>query len=440
LPSAPPHRAYDFAGFRFDASVGLSRSGREIPLAPTPMRVLAALLEAEGRFVPREAVVRAGWPGRAASDDSISRSVYLMRRALTHPDGLEIVETAYGRGFRLAVPVRRIDGDRARSAFDRLAQAGHASAFETWTVARELGARGTPRDLTAALDILEQGLAVHPAYGPAWTLLGFLRLLQTNVGWIPPLDGARRAHEAAARALALDADDIDALAVRGFVRVALDWSVAEGFADLEHAVALDPGHWLVHHMRAWALAIAGRPRAALEAAREAHGLNPLAPQAAAMVATCLYFGGGSPGETRRAVRDLAARPGANATTWSIAAVTASLSAEHDEALEASLRALETEPLSAPILATRADVLARAGRGGEARAVLDDLDSSWPAAAAELRAPVHLALGDRPAAVRALCDGAGRRGLHVGLLRADPRLGDLVQDPALADLWRPLHGC
>jgi hypothetical protein len=89
--------------------------------------------------------------------------------------------------------------------------------------------------------------------------------------------------------------------------------------------------------------------------------------------------------------------------------------------------------------THADVLARAGRADEARALLAELDASWPGAAAEMRAPVHLARGDRAAALRALRDGAARRGLHVGLMRADPRLADLVRDPALAGLWHPLHG-
>lgn len=436
---APLRRAYEFAGFRFDASVGLSRAGRELALAPTPMRVLAVLLGAQGRFVPRDEVVRAGWRGRGASEDSVSRCIYLMRRALAHPDGLEIVETAYGRGFRLAVPVRLIEADRATATLERLAQVRHPSAFETWAAARELGARGTPRDLTAALDILEAGLAAEPGYGPSWTLLGFLRILQTNVGWIAPSEGGRHALQAAARALALDPDDVDALAVQGFVRVAVDGSVAEGLADLERAVSIDSGHWLARHMSAWALAVAGRLEAALQTARDAHGLNPLAPRAAAMLATCLHFGGAPPAETRRAVRELVARPGANGSTWAIAAIGASLVGEHDEALESSRRALEADACSVPIRMTRADVLARAGRAHEARALLAELDASWPGAAAEMRAPVHLALGDRAAALHALRDGAARRGLHVGLMRADPRLADLVRDPALARLWHPLHG-
>jgi hypothetical protein len=82
------------------------------------------------------------------------------------------------------------------------------------------------------------------------------------------------------------------------------------------------------------------------------------------------------------------------------------------------------------------VLARAGRPADALARLDELDARWPGAALELRAPVHLALGDRTAAIRALRDGAAQRGLHLGPMRTDPRLAELVDDPALADLWAP----
>jgi hypothetical protein len=160
------------------------------------MRVLAALLEAQGRFVSRDDVVRAGWSGRPASDDSVSRCVDPMRCALGHPDGLGIVETAYGRGFRLAVPVRRIDGERTGSSIARLAQLRHASAFETWV---------------------------------------------------------------AARALALDPEAVDALAVRGFVRAAMLGADDDGLVDLERAVSLDPQHWLTRHLLVWWLLATGLP-------------------------------------------------------------------------------------------------------------------------------------------------------------------------------------
>ncbi len=436
LTSATSRRAYEFAGFRFDASIGLSRSGREIPIAPTPMRVLAALLEAQGRFVPRDDVVRAGWSGRAASDDSVSRCVYLMRQALTHPNGLGIVETAYGRGFRIAVPVRRVDGARTGSSIGRLAQFRHPSAFETWIAARELAARRTPQDLDAALQALEDGLDAEPGYVPSWALLGFLRIVQANSGWSDPADGARHALAAARRALALDPEAVDALAVRGFVRAAMLGPAGDGLADLEQAVSLDPQHWLTRHLHAWGLLGAGRPEAALRSALDALALNPRGPGAAEMVATCAFFGGSPPAATLRTARELVARPGASGTTWAIAAVAASLTGAHAEALEASRRAAQADPHCVPIATLGADVLARAGRPADALARLDELDVRWPGAALELRAPVHLALGDRTAAIRALRDGAARRGLHLGPMRADPRLAELVDDPALADLWAP----
>jgi DNA-binding winged helix-turn-helix (wHTH) protein len=436
LTSATSRCAFEFAGFRFEASIGLSRSGREIALAPTPMRVLAALLEAQGRFVSRDDVIRAGWSGRAASNDSLSRCVYLIRQALSHPDGLVVVETAYGRGFRVAVPVRRLEGDRTASSIGRLAQLRHASAFETWVAARELAARRTPQDLLAARQILEDGLDAEPGYAPSWALLGFLSIVQANCGWSDPSDCARHALDAARRALALDPEAVDALAVRGFVRAAVLGAADDGLADLAQAVSLDAQHWLARHLQAWGLVVAGRPEAALRSALEAQALNPRGPRAAEMVATCAFFGGASPDATLHLARELAARPGAGGMTWAIAAVAASLAGAHPEALEASRRAAQVEPHCVPIATLGADVLARAGRPGDALARLAELDARWPGAALELRAPVHLALGDRAAAIRALRDGAARRGLHLGPMRADPRLAELVGDPALADVWSP----
>lgn len=429
--------AYEFAGFRFDASVGLSRAGHPIRLAPTPMRVLAALLAAQGRFVPRDAVIRAGWRGRDASDDSVSRCIYMLRRALAHPDGTDVVETAYGRGFRIAVPVIR--GDEARHAVSirKLAQLRHPAAFETWQVARELAARRTPDDCVDAIRVLEAGLAQHADYAPSWSLLGYLRIVQANHGWIAALDAARLAHEATARALALDPASAEATAVRGFVRVAFDWDAVGGLADLDRALALDPQQWRAHQLRAWALCLIGRPDDALDAARQCEGLNPQSPVAAGTIATALLCGRDPVGALPE-LRALVQRPGATGLSRVVTAIVESVAGEHSAALASVEAAMVSDPGSALIETERANLLAAAGRVDEARAGWAAVDARWPGALPEMRAPGLLALGRRDDAIRALRDGRARRALLHGQLPMEPRLRALATDPALAGAWTELR--
>lgn len=437
MTSVSTRSAFEFAGFRFEPSIGLSRAGHPVRLAPTPMRVLGALLAAQGRFVPRDAVVRAGWRGRDASDDSVSRCIYMLRRALAHPDGLEIVETAYGRGFRIAVPVVRGDEGRPAASVRKLAQLRHPAAFETWTVARELAARRTPDDYLDAIRVLETGLARDPDYAPSWALLGYLRIVQANHGWLEALEAARLSHEATARALALDPESAEATAVRGFVRVAFDWDATGGLDDLQRALALDPQQWRAHQLRAWALCLLGRPRDALDAARQCEGLNPSSPIAAGMIATALMCGD-EPAEALPELRELVTRPGATGLSRLVKGIAESAAGEHDAALASVDAAIVSDPGSALLETERANLLAAAGRRDEARAAFAALDTRWPGVLPEMRAPGLLALGERDGAIGALLAGRARHALLHGLLPLDPRLRALAADPALAGAWAELR--
>ena len=436
--TAPSSRtAYEFAGFRFEPAVGLSRSGRVLRLAPTPMRVLGALLAAQGRYVGRESVERAGWRGRDASDDSISRCIYVLRRALAHPDGLEIVETAYGRGFRIAVPVVRSDEGRPASSIRKVAQVRHPAIFEAWTTAREFAARRTPEGIRDAVRVLEGAIGLDVGYSPAWSLLGYLRVMQANHGWLEASEAARLAHEAIARALALDPESADATAVRGFVRVIFDWDPAGGLDDLGRAIQLDPQHARAHHLRAWALCALGRAGEATTAARQADALNPLNPAPAGIVATAIFCAA-EPAAALPELRALVARPGANGLTRMLLAIVLSATGDHAAALAAADDAVRGDPGSALLDLERGNVLAAAGRPEEARAAYAAVDAVLPGALPEMRAPGLLALGDREGAIRALLAGRARRAVLHGMLPLDPRLRALAADPALAGAWAELR--
>ncbi len=112
--------------------------------------------------------------------------------------------------------------------------------------------------------------------------------MQANSRWSEPSDCARHALDAARRALALDPEAVDALAVRGFVRVAVLGAADDGLADMGLVVSLDAQHWLARHLQAWGLLVAGRPQAALRSALEAEAVNPRSPRAAELVATCAF--------------------------------------------------------------------------------------------------------------------------------------------------------
>lgn len=157
--------AYSFAGFQFDAGAGLQYDGRRVPLAPTEFRMLGALLAAGGRIVTKDELARRVWSGAPASDNSISRAVCAIRRALRSRGEEQIVETIYGSGFRIAVPVELVAAKW--QARPELGPASHRPMVVACLAsARELLARGGPADLQYVADELDRALRLLG--GEAW--------------------------------------------------------------------------------------------------------------------------------------------------------------------------------------------------------------------------------------------------------------------------------
>jgi Transcriptional regulatory protein, C terminal len=76
-------KVYAFEGFTFDhRRSSLHRAGREIELRPKSFDVLRKLLENARRLVPKGELLKAIWPNVFVSDESVSRCVSDIRRAL----------------------------------------------------------------------------------------------------------------------------------------------------------------------------------------------------------------------------------------------------------------------------------------------------------------------------------------------------------------------
>lgn len=426
-----------FAGFRFESGRGLSRAGRAIHLQPIPARVLQVLLAEQGRIVSKDELARRCWRGIDTADGSISRSIYQIRRALHLPQGVALIETVSGQGFRMAAPVHCLS-DTSTSSLHKLTQVRHPSAFGAWVAARDLLARRRPRDLAAAVDTLARALADDPHYAPAWSLLGAARILQANYGMLSAREALALAGPALERALMLDPDSADAMARRGLLRVLVNWDPEAGFDDLDGAVQIDPEHWVPYHMRAWARLAVGRREEALLDAREAQSRNPYSPDIVSIVATCEYYGG-NPCTALGRMKALAALPGASDVTISLAALCASAAGAHDQALSLA-RGVAASAMQIPLFQVPLGVaLAGAGHLHEAREVLAAVQGSSVPVPPAVLACLHAALGDQAAAVGALLRARAEHCLHFGFARIDPLLEAVIDTPALAGAWQVLHG-
>jgi DNA-binding winged helix-turn-helix (wHTH) protein len=107
-PSAPGP-VYEFGVFRLLPCGTLQAGSEVVPLTPKEEAVLRVLVTAEGRRVSKDTLLGEAWQGAPASDASLTRAVHTLRGRLREAgDGRDCIRTVYGRGYHLALTVRRV--------------------------------------------------------------------------------------------------------------------------------------------------------------------------------------------------------------------------------------------------------------------------------------------------------------------------------------------
>ena len=94
--------SYRFGDFRVDpAACTLRRAGEPVPLSPRPFDLLIYLLRNPERLVTKDELLDALWPGVAVTENTLTRAVSELRRALHDTPGApRCIETVPRRGYR----------------------------------------------------------------------------------------------------------------------------------------------------------------------------------------------------------------------------------------------------------------------------------------------------------------------------------------------------
>jgi len=417
---------FEFAGFRFDPLGGLERDGRAIHLAPLEHRALGVLLNARGRIVDKDAFAQAAWKGGAPSDYSIARCIHLLRRALAQPEEPEVIETFHGRGYRVAVPVRERPAEQAPAASGPSGPGGML-ADDALRAARELVGRRTPGELASAVAVLTEAAAREPRNASVIAMIAEVRVLQAVRRYLPPRKLAPTIRESANAALALDRQNAWAYAARGWASALVGWDYASGLADVDRALALDPRYVRGRNMRWWILSGLGRNDDALTECLSAAESSPLSPWLPSPLAWS-YATVGEVGRGLDVMRDATGRFPSLDMVFMFRCLLAAISGEHGEAIDAGEKAMSLSQGSTLAMAALAYAFARAGRDEEARMVVRWIGETELGAPPSLLVPVHVALGDNPAALAWLDKAVGEHCPWLALVESDPRNAPLRSHP------------
>lgn len=411
---------YQFADLLFDTERGLSATGASLPLGRREAALLGLLLAADGRVVAKDTLAAALWPGEEPSDDSIAQLVRRLRQALEAPGRPPIVQTVYGAGLRLAVPV---EPGVTEPEASKASRSGSTVVDALVITAREHAAKRSRTNIEAACDAARRALELDPDCLAAWVALSEFELMRIGRGLAPTREAGAAATEAAARALALDSRCAPALAIRGFIRATVDDDLLAGSSDLRSALEADAQHWLVRGLHAWVLLAAGMAREAVDEVDTMVQLNPWNAWLSYLRGQYLLYAG-QPAEALDAARLAAARfPDIDVAHFALSMVASALSLQ-DEAIAAGRRAADLSPDTPLIHSALAAALARGGRTMEARRVIERIEAMAPPLPALWLAPAWWALGETERAHEMLALAEAQRVPQRVYARLDPRFAPL----------------
>src|SRR4051812_45806935 len=111
---------YRFGPFELDpAGSRFFRDGTRVRLSGPQFAILAHPVANAGVVFSKDVLVDVGWGGLEVGENSLDQAIHRLRRLLGRgPDGLEYIETLPQRGYRLGVPVERIERDLFQGPLD----------------------------------------------------------------------------------------------------------------------------------------------------------------------------------------------------------------------------------------------------------------------------------------------------------------------------------
>jgi TolB-like protein/Flp pilus assembly protein TadD len=163
-------------------------------------------------------------------------------------------------------------------------------AFQYYMQGRAAAQRRTNADLLASVNYYEKALHEDDKYALAYAGLADAYANLGYYGSIAPIEGRRKAEEAARKALELDDNLAEAHVALGLVYIGFapsNFSVGDG--ELRHAIELNPNLAVAHYNMGLSFIRQGRLDEAIVELRKARELDPLSSVIARAVAIPYYF-------------------------------------------------------------------------------------------------------------------------------------------------------
>jgi serine/threonine-protein kinase len=288
----------------------------------------------------------------------------------------------------------------------------------------------TREGVAAATQHLERAVLLDAGFAPAHGALAYGYLLSGNTyGLLEPERAARLARRSARAALALDADQPDALMVLGSL-LRRDWDWSGSNDAYQRAIRTNPSYTMARSQYAMSLAAQRRLDEAVQQIGASLVLDPAWPTLELNLALLYYYARDYDGA---AARVRAALERHTDVPWGHFLLARILEEQgrYDEALAMLETSVALQGRTPSHLVEMARTLALAGRHSESRAVLAEIEVSF--APPEDEGYVLLALGEADRAFETFMQACRERSSSIPWVLVDPRVDALRADPRFPSL-------
>jgi serine/threonine-protein kinase len=312
-------------------------------------------------------------------------------------------------------------------------------AFEWYLKGRHAWGQRTGASLRDGIACFRKALDRDPGYALAYvgmaecySVLGFQGAMRPKETYVPAMAAARRALE-------LEPELAEAYYSLGYAleHYEADWDGSE--AAYSAGLELNPGYATGHHWHSLLFLGLGKRDEAVAAMRRAWEFDPLS----LIIQTATGFVHHMAGEVEAAGVEYRKAIDSSPDFWaalSMGSLALAQAGDHEEGLEWASRALELSRTPV-VLAVHGTCLALAGRQGEARKALEELDAMCEQhyVRPRDRAMLCAALGDREQALTWLEKAMADHGNWLVYLRTDPSFDSLRGKPRFEALMRAVYG-
>jgi TolB-like protein/Flp pilus assembly protein TadD len=312
-------------------------------------------------------------------------------------------------------------------------------AYHLYLKGRFYWGKRTVESLYKALQLFRQAIEADPMYALAyaWLAEGYVPLAYHC--HLPPREAWPKARAASERALEIEPELPEALAVLGIMKAAYDRDMLGAEALLRKAVALDPQYPRARQALAECLTMTGRFDEAITEIEKGLDLDPLLLHMNAAAVMHNYFARRPVSAIKHGRQAIELDPGFSPARHFLG-LAYQANGQHVEAVAELQQARSLSGGSTLITGSLAGALAASGKEAEARAILAELEQVGlsryvPQTAV---AAAHACLGDFTEAISRLERASDERCVWLPYaLMADPRFDDLRNEARFSSLVRRL---